>query len=71
MTRPVHYATKAQVRRAVEAARAAGLEIGGVEVASCGTIRVLAAQAAVPTDPFDAWKARRAPTASAQAPAHG
>lgn len=52
---------QSDVERAVKAARAAGLDVGGVEVAPDGTIRVTTVTP-VPSetgDPFDKWKARK------------
>lgn len=51
------YATKAAIKRATEAAKACGIEPGGVELAPDGTIRILSAQAA-PRDAWDEWDAK-------------
>lgn len=58
--RPSHF-RQADVERTVKAARAAGLPIGGLEVAPDGTIRIITAEAreSVPASPFDQWKAKR------------
>lgn len=59
--RPV--ATPAKTRKlvsaAVEAATAAGVKVGGIEIAPDGTIRILRQQpaSAAPGDAYDAWKA--------------
>lgn len=52
---------QSDVERAVKAARAAGLDVGGVEVAPDGTIRVMTATQAPAgaSNPFDQWKARK------------
>lgn len=53
------YPGKVAIRHAIEAARAGGLDVAGVEVAPDGTIRILEARA-MPTEPtslFDELKA--------------
>jgi len=51
------YAGKVQIRHMVEAAKAAGLDVGGIEAAPDGTIRILSKQLAQPTtDQFDEWE---------------
>lgn len=49
--------TQAEIKRAIEAARAAGIEPGTIEVTPNGTIRVLAV-GALPSgpDPFEAFE---------------
>ena len=51
------YALKKIIARAVDAAKDAGLEIGGVEVLSDGTVRVLTKDS-VKSDAFSDWKRR-------------
>lgn len=51
------YALKKIIARAVDAAKDAGLEIGGVEVLSDGTVRVLTKDS-VKADAFSDWKRR-------------
>lgn len=41
------YPRKVEIARAVEAARSAGISIGGVEVSADGTIRIVSAQTSV------------------------
>ncbi|MCO6385018.1 hypothetical protein GTH22_20015 [Oceanicola sp. 502str15] len=54
---------QADVERAVKAARAAGLDVGTVEVTREGTIRVMVGastgESAQAETPFDTWKAKR------------
>jgi hypothetical protein len=45
--------------KAMRSAKAAGLEIGGVEVAPDGTIRVLSKDATLHGSDLDAWLAKR------------
>ncbi|WP_252947369.1 hypothetical protein [Oceanicola sp. 502str15] len=51
------------MERAVKAARAAGLDVGTVEVTREGTIRVMVGastgESAQAETPFDTWKAKR------------
>lgn len=56
-----NYATRAAVERAVAAARAAKIAVGGIELAPDGTIRILtASNSNVPTgNAFDDWKQAR------------
>lgn len=51
------YAGKVQIRHMIEAAKAAGLDVGGIEAAPDGTIRILSSQMAQPTsDEFGDWE---------------
>lgn len=52
------YATKAKVAAAVEAARGAGLDVAGIELAPDGTIRVLGSNAFTgkPLDEFERFE---------------
>jgi hypothetical protein len=57
-----YYASKAKVRQYVEVARELGIEVGGFEVTTDGTIRVMAVAAMQPQQPavrsaYDEWKA--------------
>ena len=47
MNAPVHirYPRKAEIARAVEAAKACGLDVAGVEVSPTGAIRIMEARA--------------------------
>jgi len=55
------YPTKAKIARALDAAREAGIKIGGYEIAPDGTIRVLSeASASRPVSAYDEWKVRKA-----------
>lgn len=48
------------VERVLKAARAAKIDVSGVEIAPDGTIRVLTAAAAQASEsPFDSWKQKR------------
>ena len=63
MTRRASTFRQSDVERAVKAARAAGLDVGSVEVAPDGTIRVVTATANENEQPgggspFDQWKAK-------------
>ena len=49
------YASKAALARLVNAGRAAGLDVQGVELAPDGTVRLLPAARAAATD-FDRWE---------------
>lgn len=51
------YATRAQVKRMVDAARDAGIHVGGFECTRDGTIRVLTEISVGPTErDYDDWK---------------
>lgn len=52
------YPRKIEITRAVEAAKACGMRVGGVEIGADGTIRVLSESAPVDND-YDRWKAGR------------
>lgn len=55
------YPSRAAIMRTLDAVHAAGVKIGGCEVAPDGTIRVLS-EAATPrqsVSAYDDWKARR------------
>jgi hypothetical protein len=59
MTQPTReYAARSQIKRVIDAARDAGIEIGGVEVTVDGTIRVLALNQVqrAPMSEFDRWQ---------------
>jgi hypothetical protein len=51
------YPGKVPIRHAVEAARALGVDIGGIEISASGTIRVLdrGMAASQPKDEFEQW----------------
>ena len=52
--------TEARIKRALAAWLAAGQQLGGLEVAPDGTVRILAsAPPKAPDDAMDAWLARR------------
>jgi hypothetical protein len=53
------YALQRAITRAVRALQDAGLEVGGVEIAPGGLIRVLTKDSAK-ADPFSDWQKRRA-----------
>ena len=61
MARTASTFRQSDVERAVKAARSAGLNVGKVEVAPDGTIRVIVADQAesASQNPFDKWKANR------------
>lgn len=53
---------QADVARALKGAQAAGFEVGAVEIADDGSIRIERAGKSTdnsPATPFDKWKARR------------
>lgn len=53
--------TQAELRRAVDAARACGLEVGAVEIDRNGTIRILMASAVQSRpDPFEEFEREEA-----------
>lgn len=52
------YPTKAKISYLVEAAKAAGIKVGGVECSRDGTVRILSeARAAANINAYDDWKA--------------
>lgn len=53
------YASKVAIRRAIEAAQEAGIEVGGIEVSPDGRIKVLA-KGPTPENAYDRWKASKA-----------
>lgn len=53
------YPRKAEIARAVEAAKACGLSVGGIEIGPDGTIRVLQAAPGGLDSPYERWKAGR------------
>lgn len=55
--KPSRYASKAEIVRLIQAARAAGVDVGGFEVSPDGTIRLLPPQVSTMSD-FDRWKDR-------------
>ena len=56
---PRAYPRKAEITRAVDAARTAGIAIGGVEVSPDGTIRILPASSTPVDSAYDRWQASR------------
>lgn len=53
------YPRKAEIVRVVEAARACGLDVAGVEVSADGSIKAVEARAIpMPKDEFDRWEGR-------------
>ena len=48
MNAPFRFPGKVAVKRVIEAARAAGLDVGGVSVAPDGTVQVIEARLAAP-----------------------
>lgn len=52
----IGYPTKAEIARAIAAARAAGIDVSGLEVSRDGTIRLLPAAAASVATAYDRWK---------------
>ncbi len=54
------YPGKVAIRRAVEAARANGIDVGSVEVAPDGSIRIIDVRAIPkqPVDEFERWEGR-------------
>lgn len=61
---PDKYALQRAITRAIKALQDAGLEVGGVEIAPGGMIRVLTKDAAK-VDAFAEWQNRRKQTAHA------
>jgi hypothetical protein len=53
------YPTKALIERTVNAARAAGVTVSGIEVLRDGTIRILSAVANDPSSSYDRWRASK------------
>lgn len=50
---------KADIKRAIEAGRECGIEIGGYEIGDNGFIRVLAKHEVATSNAYDRWKADR------------
>ena len=51
------YARRAEITRAIEAAKACGIEVSGIEVSPDGSIKVLSgAAAAASQSEFDQWE---------------
>jgi hypothetical protein len=48
------YATPAKIKRAMDAARAGGMDVAGVDLGPDGTIRILA-PSQIPADPYTKW----------------
>lgn len=56
---PRTYPRKVEITRAIEAAKACGLDVAGFEVSPAGIIRVMEARASSPpNDEFDRWNDR-------------
>lgn len=55
----LHYPTKAQIARAIQAGRECGIDVAGYEIAPGGAIRIIEARAssqgATPANDFDRW----------------
>lgn len=60
MTAParIRYPRKAEIERAVAAAKACGLDVSGVEVCANGTIRIMEARAVTVANDFDRFEDR-------------
>lgn len=58
-SRPIRYARKSEIERAVAAAKACGIDVSGFEVFPDGVIRIIEARA-VPkaANDFDRWQDR-------------
>ncbi len=56
----ISYPGKVAIRHATEAARAAGIDVGAVEVSPDGSIRIIDARAIskTPADEFERWEDR-------------
>lgn len=62
MPRPTPKFTQADVVRALKGAKAAGFEVGAVEISQDGRIKIMKVDAEPSTPdvtPFDAWRAGR------------
>ena len=53
------YPRKAVIERAIAAARAGGIKVGGIEVDPDGTIRILGETDAPTASSFERWQAKR------------
>jgi hypothetical protein len=53
------YPRKAQIERAIAAARAGGIKVGGIEIDPDGTIRILEGQSPAATDAYERWATRK------------
>lgn len=58
MTAPARI-TQAEITRAIRGAKAAGIEIGEVQVTAAGDVRIIPAGQAAPADAFEAWEQAR------------
>jgi hypothetical protein len=56
----LRYPGKVALRHALDAARAAGIDVGAVEVSPDGSIRIIDARAVpkAPADEFERWEGR-------------
>lgn len=56
----IRYPGKVAIRRAIEAARSNGIDVGGVEVSPDGSIRIIDMRAIPkqPVDEFERWESR-------------
>ena len=53
------YARKAEIVRAVQAAKASGLDVAGIEIGPTGGIRIMESRAIpAPATDFDRWEAQ-------------
>jgi hypothetical protein len=53
------YPRRSQIERAIAAAKAGGIKVGGVEIDPDGTIRILGEQPGGAESAYDRWKAKR------------
>jgi hypothetical protein len=54
------YPRKATIERAIAAARAAGIKVGGFEIDADGTIRIMSEKASSNDSAYDRWQAKKA-----------
>ena len=53
----IRYPRKSEIQRAIEAGRACGLDVAGVEIGPGGVIRIMEARASQPVrNDFDRWQ---------------
>ena len=54
-----YYPTRAKIMRLIDAAKEAGLKVGGMELTRDGTIRILSDQGLPPANVYDDWQRSR------------